>query len=105
SRRWILELGSQQIIHADGWLAGGATTGVAFEALMARMGNLREATRTMVEGLGAVFIDLTPAFQEAALRGERLFYKYDTHWNQAGHDLAGQVVAEALRNGPRCAAG
>jgi hypothetical protein len=49
-----------------------------------------------------LFIDLLPAFEEAVARGDLLYYPYDTHWNQAGHNLAAQVIAEALRGEPGC---
>ena len=34
------------------------------------------------------FLDLTPLFQEEAGTGAELYYPFDTHWNQLGHDLA-----------------
>lgn len=43
------------------------------------------------------FVDLTPAFEAAIAEGQLLYYPYDSHWNQAGHDLAAAVLAEALR--------
>ncbi len=47
---------------------------------------------------GWAFIDLLPAFEDAVARGELLYYPYDTHWNQAGHRLAGEVIAQALQD-------
>lgn len=44
------------------------------------------------------FIDLAPYFDEAAAQGQILYYRYDTHWNQAGHDLAGQKIANYMKN-------
>ncbi|MCU0497541.1 MAG: hypothetical protein MUF87_09345 [Anaerolineae bacterium] len=49
-----------------------------------------------------VWIDLMPAFERAVAEGQLLYYPYDSHWNQAGHDLAGRVIAEALRAHPEC---
>jgi hypothetical protein len=42
------------------------------------------------------YLDLTSAFQEAAGTGAELYYPYDTHWNQSGHDLAAQTIAQCL---------
>lgn len=57
----------------------------------------RDAMRHLVESqTGWVFIDLLPAFEAAVSSGELLYYPYDTHWNQAGHDLAAQVIADSL---------
>jgi hypothetical protein len=44
-----------------------------------------------------LFVDLLPAFREAVARGELLYYPMDTHWNQAGHDLAAAALALALQ--------
>jgi SGNH hydrolase-like domain, acetyltransferase AlgX len=46
------------------------------------------------------FLDLTPIFQEEAGTGAELYYPFDTHWNQLGHDLAAgsinKYIAEML---------
>lgn len=63
----------------------------------------RDAMKKLVEAQsGWLFIDLLPTFEEAVARGDLLYYPYDTHWNQAGHDLAAQVIADALRAHPTC---
>ena len=38
------------------------------------------------------FLDLTPSFQEEAGAGVELYYPFDTHWNQLGHDLAAETI-------------
>jgi len=38
------------------------------------------------------FLDLTPIFKEEAGKGAELYYSYDTHWNQLGHDLAAESI-------------
>jgi SGNH hydrolase-like domain, acetyltransferase AlgX len=38
------------------------------------------------------FLDLTPVFQEVAGAGAELYYPFDTHWNQLGHDLAARTI-------------
>jgi hypothetical protein len=42
------------------------------------------------------WIDLTPAFRARA--ADQVLYYRDSHWNAAGHALAGEVLAEALGN-------
>lgn len=49
-----------------------------------------------------VLIDLLPAFESAVAEGQLLYYPYDSHWNQAGHDLAGRVIAESMQAYPEC---
>lgn len=39
------------------------------------------------------YLDLTPYFQEVAGTGTELYFPYDTHWNQNGHDLAAKIIA------------
>jgi hypothetical protein len=57
-----------------------------------------DAQRTLLGELalqeGFSFLDLTPIFRDAAANGASLYFYGDTHWNQAGHDLA----REALRD-------
>lgn len=48
-------------------------------------------------------IDLYPGFQDVVADGELLYYPFDTHWNQAGHSLAAEIIAEFLQNQPNCA--
>lgn len=38
------------------------------------------------------FLDLTPVFQEEAGTGVELYYTFDTHWNQRGHELAAETI-------------
>ena len=39
------------------------------------------------------YVDLQPAFREAAARGERLFFERDSHFTEAGHAVAADVFA------------
>ncbi|HJS17332.1 MAG TPA: hypothetical protein VJ785_01190 [Anaerolineales bacterium] len=42
------------------------------------------------------FLDLTQAFQEAADAGVELYYPYDTHSNQLGHDLTAELISQYI---------
>jgi hypothetical protein len=66
------------------------------------MDNQRDAVQGAVEGSGAFFIDLTPIFEDAAAQSQMTYLEYDTHWNQAGHELAGETVADFLRDVEGC---
>ena len=44
-----------------------------------------------------LFLDLTKKFQDEAGEGAELYYPFDTHWNQAGHDLAADTISEYLK--------
>ena len=102
ARRWILEIGYKTVAHEDGWL-GGADEQVDFETMVSRFSNERDVIQTMVGAIdGLHFIDLSPAFEQAAAEGQILYYAYDTHWNQAGHDMAGSLIAEYIRQHPDC---
>jgi hypothetical protein len=43
------------------------------------------------------FLDLTPILQEEAGTGTELYYPFDTHWNQLGHDLAAETINEFIK--------
>ena len=47
---------------------------------------------------GISFLDLSPVFRAEAERGEALYYPFDTHWSQLGHDLAAKSIAEYLES-------
>lgn len=42
------------------------------------------------------FLDLTSIFQDVAGTGLELYYPFDTHWNQDGHDLAARSMAHYM---------
>lgn len=69
---------------------------LTFDALVARLLQIGDAVGAAAREAGYVFVDARPAFAEAAARGERLYYEYDTHVNQIGQDLIATVLAEAL---------
>jgi hypothetical protein len=46
---------------------------------------------------------LTPVFEQAAAEGQMTYLTYDTHWNQAGQELAGKAVADFVRGVEGCA--
>ncbi|PJF32523.1 MAG: hypothetical protein CUN52_01215 [Phototrophicales bacterium] len=63
---------------------------------------IRDSIQRHAQAEGLAFIDLTPHFEARAQAGEILFYVYDTHPNQQGHDLIGTVLADALREKNPC---
>jgi hypothetical protein len=44
------------------------------------------------------YLDLRPYFQEEAGTGAELYYPFDTHWNQHGHNLAAQTIAKYIED-------
>ena len=58
------------------------------------------AVQTLCERQRFSFLDLTPHLIEAARsrfpRGEYLWWRDDSHWNIAGHQVAAEVVVEKL---------
>lgn len=65
----------------------------------------RDLLREMAGTAGWLFIDMTPVLEQAAAEGALLYYPYDTHWMQAGHDLTAETLAVTLRDMPDCAGG
>lgn len=40
-------------------------------------------------------IDLVPRFHEETMRGARLIFAHDRHWNAAGHQLAAEIILDS----------
>jgi hypothetical protein len=100
-RQAVVSTVETKSLQAPGSLiTGGMIVMSTYEQIMARLGNHRDAVQMVAARLGVPFLDLTPAFQAGAERGEVLYYVYDTHWNQAGHDLAGRTIADYLATTP-----
>jgi len=97
NRIYVLENGRVPILEESGWIGFTPVQEIAWDTLSARLDNMRTVIGETVDELGLPFIDLTPAFQEAAARGEITYFDYDSHWNVSGHALAGQTIAESLR--------
>jgi hypothetical protein len=49
--------------------------------------------RRALDEAGIDYLDLAPAFRQRAEAGERLFFEVDSHPNEAGYALIGQLVA------------
>lgn len=59
-----------------------------------------ELMREFCAGVGIPFLDLTPAFEQAAASGREVYFADDAHWNAAGHELAAQELAKFLAAQP-----
>ena len=46
---------------------------------------------------GIPFLPLEPPMREETAKGLRLHWRYDGHWNEAGNDVAGQLLADFIR--------
>lgn len=46
---------------------------------------------------GIAVVNLLPVFREAAARGELIYWPDDTHWNEAGVQLASETIAHAIK--------
>ena len=44
-----------------------------------------------------LYLNLTPTFQEEAGTGAELYFSFDTHINQNGHDLAAETINEYMK--------
>jgi hypothetical protein len=63
---------------------------------IARLGEQRDAMSELAQQHGWLFIDLLEPFEQAAAQEQLLYYRYDGHWNQDGHNLAAQVIADFM---------
>lgn len=67
-----------------------------YDDLLSRIPNTQTVLAEVAASENIHFLDLTPAFEQAASEGEMLWLAYDSHWNQAGHDLAAAEIAEYI---------
>jgi hypothetical protein len=72
------------------------------EVFISRLDSMSIGIGNVAREMGLHFVDLTPPLKEAAARGEEAFYVYDTHFNQLGHDMAGEAVSEYIRGHRGC---
>ena len=68
------------------------------DAYIARLGEQRDAMRELAQLHGWLFIDLLEPFEQATAQEQLLYYRYDGHWNQDGHNLAAQVIADFMQS-------
>lgn len=96
----LLQKTMETVLDSRQRLTQKAAPEMTFEALLANMDNQRDALAETSAALGLPFIDLTPVLTKAASTGELTYYTYDTHWNQRGHELAGNAIAEFVKSMP-----
>ncbi len=105
ARQWLRGVGHRpELDSSDRLQLQEAPFGAAEEAsFMEHLNDQHDAIQGLVASKARWhFIDLLPALQERVGQGELLYYPYDSHWNQAGHDLAAQVIADAMRSTTGC---
>lgn len=82
----------------DGTLGPSATPADA-ETLFTHLDDQFVALAAFAAAEQIPLVDLTPAFREAATRGETLYNFADRRWNAEGHKLAAKVLGEHLKGG------
>jgi hypothetical protein len=98
NRKFVLENGRELIVGEDGWLTHGPVAPVDYEAFEARMDNQRAAVMQIADAAGFQFIDLLDPF--VSDESNTAYYTYDSHWNETGHRLTADTVAEYIRGNP-----
>lgn len=97
NRIYVLQNARALIQRDDGWLDFEPPAPVDYALLESRLNNQRDVIAQIAADAGLRFFDLVPAFETAAARGEVAYFAYDSHWNERGHEIAGQTVADYLR--------
>lgn len=93
----ILQGQQHVLINSDGSLHIVEDPNISLEKLLEHRHTLPDTLASASQAEGFHFINLWEGFDAAAQEGEILFYTYDTHWNQAGQRLAGELLAEFVR--------
>lgn len=70
------------------------TSNDVVDRLKQNINSQRDLIMQTADEVGALFLDLTPAFQSAAENGKVLYFYGDVHLNQTGHDLARDVIRQ-----------
>ncbi len=101
NRQYVMQNARSLSIDPDsGWLTLGELTPQDYADWEANIDNQRDAVRLAAENAGFAFIDLLPPLRAAAENAQMTYYTYDSHWNQDGHTIAGEAVADYLRANP-----
>ncbi len=95
----IFDTPFRQFLRDNGRLGSEPDPTTTYETLAPRLKNVNVAVVERAEQEGLAVLDLTPIFTQAAQEGALLYHVYDTHANQAGNDLIGKAVGEALLGG------
>ncbi|RMF77216.1 MAG: hypothetical protein D6737_18365, partial [Chloroflexi bacterium] len=77
--------------------ASGISSEETIARLDANMDAQRDTLAALAEENNFLFLDFTPAMQDAASSGEMVYFISDTHWNQRGHDIAREQLRQFLR--------
>ncbi len=105
-RQWIRAVGGELALPRDGAaivIRDAPFTEAQEPQFIQRLYGQRDAVQALVASkTGWHFLDLLPVFEAAVAEGRLLYYPYDTHWNQDGHTLAAQTIAEYIRAHPEC---
>jgi len=69
---------------------------IGASAVSANLWAQRDLMAEMAANLNIAFLDLTPALSDAVSGGEQPYFFADTHWNQAGHNIARIALLDFL---------
>ncbi|MEO1289262.1 MAG: SGNH/GDSL hydrolase family protein [Chloroflexota bacterium] len=82
------------LLNSDGTLHLVEDFNIDLERTLRWRTNTGDIMTELASSLGYETINLLEVFEERASEGELLYYTYDTHWNQAGQNLAGATIAD-----------
>ncbi|MFC1878696.1 hypothetical protein ACFLZW_02170 [Chloroflexota bacterium] len=83
-------------IDKQGRLVLDASQQPGIETILNNLSAGRELVRAYAHENRLPLIDPSEAFTQAVLRGADPFMRYDSHWNQLGHQLIADVAAQVL---------
>lgn len=96
--QYVLQNGRSLRLDHEGWLGFAEDfEAQTYDTVLANLNHQRDAIKMLAAEHDLYFFDLTPAFQDHLDDGKLLYYPYDSHWTQDGHELAGETVARDLQ--------
>lgn len=75
---------------------GGVSPDLSAEGITAHLDTQRTVMREFAAAHNILFVDFTPALRQLAADGETPYCLTDTHWCEAGHDAARDVLRDQL---------
>ncbi len=90
--RYLDAEAKQQIVNA----LREQNAAITVESIDNNLSTQADLMRDLAAANGIEFMDLTPALRSAIESGSSPYFFADTHWNQHGHNIAGQALRDRL---------
>jgi len=96
-RRMMFPLTERKVYDANsGWFQIVPDSSIRFNNVVDNLSSIREVVSQLARDNDFHFVDTTPDVMQASQTGDLLYYQYDTHPSQRGHDVMAESIANYL---------